>query len=241
MSVGHLRHEAKDIGELYLILGEADTSALYARPVKLDTSHDVPYAGGVSVDGRTVYIDRQLYCDLRLGKVGVRGMTWRQIVQCWLEHEHTEKSVDDGDNPVDVYPAAHGLATAKENEAAEAILGKGKADRYEDALEPALRACAARDPVNPPKDLWCGPYLDSPDARDKELLRIFRAKGVADAFKLSKGDPTVMYRTAGRKCEDCSMYERPGKDISPCELVCGLVRRNRQCERFVERKGASHG
>lgn len=241
MSVGHLRHEAKTTQELYLVLGEADTSALYAKPVKLDTSHDVPYAGGVSVDGRTVYIDRRLYCDLRLGKVRVRGMSWRQIVACFIEHEHTEKSVDDGDNPVDVYPAAHGLATAKENEAAEAILGKGKAKRYQEALLPALKACEARDPVNPPKDMWCGPYLDSPDARGKEIVRILRSKGVPDAFKLSKSDPSVMYGMAGRSCRDCTHMDDPKKDLSSCELVCGKVRFNRQCQRYAERKGASHG
>jgi hypothetical protein len=113
MSVGHLRGETKSTEELYLILGEADTSKLYGQPVKLDTSHDIPYAGGVSVDGKTVYIDRRLYCDLRLGKVRVKGMTWRQVVQCWIEHEHTEKSVVDGDNPVDVYLGAHRGATVR--------------------------------------------------------------------------------------------------------------------------------
>jgi hypothetical protein len=235
MSVGHLRGEVKTTGELYLVLGEADTAALYAKPVVVDTAHDIPYAGGVSVDSKTVYIDRRLYRDVMDGKVKVRGMTGRQIINCWIEHEHTEKATADGDNPVDVYTAAHGLATAKEYEAAEAVLGKGKADRYETAIEPALKACEARDPVKVPKDLWCGPYLDEPTARDKELLRIFRAKGVTDAFKLSKGDPSVMYRMAARKCEDCRMYERPGKELSTCELVCGLVRNNRQCERYVER------
>jgi hypothetical protein len=236
MSVGHVKRVTKTTEELYLILGEADTSAHYAKPVKLDTSHDIPYAGGVSVDSRMVYIDRRLYDDVKAGKVCVRGMGWKQIINCFVEHEHTEKSVDDGDNPVDVYQAAHGMATAKEYEAAEAILGKGKADRYEDALEGALAACEKRDPANPPKDLWCGPYLDEPTARDKELLRIFKAKGVTDAFKLAKSDPTVMYRMAGRKCEDCAMYEHPGKDLSTCELVCGLVRNNRQCERYVSRE-----
>lgn len=179
---------------------------------------------------------RSLNC-LSRGNVKVRGMTWRQIVACWIEHEHTERSIMEGGNPVDVYSGAHGLATAKENEMAEAIVGKGKASRYEEAIEPALKACAARDPVNPPKDLWCGPYLDDPTPRDKELLRIFRAKGVTDAFKLSKGDPSVMYRIGGRKCQDCKMFEQPGKAISACELVSGLVRDNRQCERFEARRG----
>lgn len=239
MSVGHLRGETKTTEELYLILGEADTSKLYGQSVKLDTMHDIPYAGGVSVDGRTVYIDRKLYTDLRLGKVRVRGMTWKQVVQCWIEHEHTEKSVVDGDNPVDVYLGAHAMATTKENETAKMILGN--ADRYEDAIEPALKACAARDPVIVPKDLWCGPYLDAPSKRDLEILRIFRSKGVVDAFKHAKSDPSVMYGIAARRCGDCKHFESPGKTLSLCEVVAGRVREGRQCLRYVERKGASHG
>jgi hypothetical protein len=236
LSTGHLRGEVKTPQELYLVLGEADTSSLYAKSVKLDTSHDIPYAGGVSVDGKTVYIDRTLYRDVMSGKVKVRGMSPRQLIACWSEHEHTEKTIDDGDNPVDDYLAAHGMATAKEHESVELILGKGKADGYEDQITQALKRCMARDPADPPKDLWCGPYLDNPEPRDLELIRIFKAKGVKDAFKHSKADPKIGYGMGGRNCDDCAMYMNPDKESSECEIVCGLVRYNRQCLKWVERR-----
>jgi hypothetical protein len=217
--------------------------------VKVDTSCDVPYAGGVSVDGRTVYIDRELWREVmcvpgvpRHLWVTVPGMSGPQIIRCWIEHEHTEKSVDDGDNPVDVYLGAHAHANAKEDETAVSILGKGGAERYNKAIKPGLARCLQRS-VNriragtftPPKDLWCGPYLDGPTPTDLILIRGMKAKGVADAFKASKSDPAIAYRVAGRDCRDCKHMEHPEKDLSPCEIVCGRVQWNRQCQRWVER------
>src|SRR6266851_533215 len=77
----------------------------------------------------------------------------------------------------------------------------------------------APDPDNPPRDLWCGPYLDPPTARDQEILRIFRAKGVADAFKASK--PAAEYGIGAEKCRDCRHFA--GGKLGECEKVCGLV------------------
>lgn len=225
MSTGHLHgEEKKSDADLYQMLGEGDTSELYARPVKLDTSHDVPYGGGSSVDGKTVYIDRMLYRDIMDGKMTVRGMTGRQIVKAWIEHEHAEWAIDAGDNPVDVYPAAHAFATAKEEKFVR-MLGVNP-ERYEACIRPALEHCANRDPPNPPKDLWCGPYLDDPTPRDKELIRIFRSKGVVDAFKSSKID--AGYGIGAEQCEDCRYFG--GGKLAPCEKVCGLVRWNRRCD-----------
>jgi hypothetical protein len=229
MSTGHLRGERKTVRDLYEMLGEGDTPRLYAKPVELDTSHDIPYAGGISVDGRTVHIDHTLYAEVMNGAVRVRGMTPKQLVRAWIEHEHTEKSLSDGDNPVDVYQAAHGFATAKEEEFVR-LLGRDPA-AYEEAIRPALERCLARDPRNPPRDLWCGPYLDEPDARDLVILRIFRAKGVVDAHKVSK--ISVRYGIGGDECRKCRHFG--GGLIAPCEIVCGLVRANRQCDKFAEK------
>jgi hypothetical protein len=236
MSTGNLRGEKKPAAELYQMLGEGDTSALYARRVNLDHFCDIPYGGGVSVDGRTVYIDRSLYEEIMEGKVAVRGMAPGQVIQVWIEHEHTEKAIDDGDNPVDTYQAAHAFATAKEEDFVKK-LGVDP-ERYEAAIRPALERCAKRDPKQPPKDLWCGPYLDEPTPRDKELLRIFRAKGVADAFKKSKID--AGYGIGATECRDCKHYAggpkiaqcAGGPKLAQCEIVCGLVRANRHCDWF---------
>jgi hypothetical protein len=229
MSTGH-RSEAKPAAELYRMLGERDTNELYAKPVKLDTSHDTPYGGGVSVDGKTVYVDKKLYEQVTRGAIAVRGMTPKQIIQAWIEHEHTEWSIDAGDNPADSYQACHGYATAKEERFVK-FLGVDP-ERYEKAIEPALKRCMARDPVNPPRDLWCGPYLDQPDKRDLEILQAFRAKGVEDAFKTSKID--VHYGLGANRCHDCRHFG--GGELATCAIVCGLVRADRQCDEFEAKR-----
>lgn len=233
MSVGHaIDAKPKPSAELYEILGEGDTPKLYARPVNLITDKDIPYAGGNSVNGKNVYIDRRFYEDIKSGRVVVRGMTFDQIVSAIIEHEHTEWAVDVGDNGVDVYQPAHEFAEAKEN-AFVKDLGVNL-DRYNVGLEAAIKACLRRKPENPPKDLWCGPVLDHPDVHDKEILRILQSKGVEDAFKASKFD--VHYSISPNRCKDCRFMEFPDKPFSRCEKVSGLVRQTRGCDLFDERK-----
>src|SRR5258708_12043297 len=68
MSTAH-RGEPKSEAELNRMLGEGDTPELAARPVKLNTSHGIGYGAGSSVDGKTVYIDAQLYDELCDGRI----------------------------------------------------------------------------------------------------------------------------------------------------------------------------
>jgi hypothetical protein len=234
MSVGH--HPAggvkKSVKELYRMLGEGDTSELYARSVRLITDRDIPYGGGTSVDGREVFIDRRLYADIMAGRVAVRGMSAKQIVQAIIEHEHTEWSVDAGDNPCDAYQPSHEFAEAKEDRFVDQ-LGVDP-ERYEAALRAPLAACLRRDPENPPTNLWCGPYVDEPDARDREILRIFRAKGVVDAHKKSKIE--VHYGIGAVQCATCRHYEKVGATRSTCQGVSGIVRFDRSCDDYAQRK-----
>ena len=234
MAIGHKKYEKKSTAELFKILGENDTPKIYAKPVTLNTDYDIPYGGGVSVDGKTVYIDRTLFREVQDGKVCVRGISPKQLIRAWIEHEHTEKSIAEGDNASDAYPPCHEFATAKEERFVTNLLGPGTAERYEDAIAPALDQCAARDPRRPPKDLWCAPYIDDPTPRDKELLRIFRAKGVTDAHKKSK--QSCEYGIGAEECKACAHFERPGQELSTCEIVSGLVRDNRWCKWWTERK-----
>jgi hypothetical protein len=259
MSTGHRVTQAKSEAELTKIAGEGDTPELLARPVKCDTSHDVPYGGGISVDGKTVYIDRRLHAEAMHYRqyddgdfvpqrywIIVRGLDGKQLIVAWIDHEHGEWSIDAGDNPVDSYGAAHAFASALEDRAYEA--SGLDPDKVNDAVTPALDRCAKRDPVNPPRDLWCGPYLDiafSDDGADgrraKEILRIFRSKNVADAFKLSKIE--VHYGMGPDQCTKCTHFAHDkalyramgGGDLAPCEVVCGVVRKTRDCDRFEER------
>lgn len=231
MAFGNLRYETKPEKEWLQVIGENDTAKLKARPIGLNTSCDWPYVGGTSVSGRTAYIDQQFYREVMDGRVAVKGMTPRQIVQAIIEHEHTEKAIMDGDNPVDTYPAAHEYATTAEHHFVKQ-LGVDP-QYYEDCLKPAIERCLRRAPENLPRDVWCGPLLDEPTEEDKRILRQLRAKGVIDASKLSK--ESVRYGMGAHRCEDCTMMQRPAKALSQCDLVSGLVRNNRNCDRYVAR------
>jgi hypothetical protein len=241
MSTGHLKYEKKGEAELYKVLGEGDTPKLLARKYLIDTTHDWPYAGGNSVDGHTVYFDRTFYREIMDGIIKVRGMSPRDIISRVCDHEHSEWSIMVGDNPVDSYPPAHALATTYEHRDIK------NPERYEECLKPGLKRCIKRfialgTKANPPRDVWCGPVLDDPDDDDREILRILRAKGVHDAFKVSK--ISVHYGTGDTECKDCKMFG-DGKQktgvMRQCELVSGLVRADRWCDKWVALKGNGHG
>jgi hypothetical protein len=245
MSTGNLRYEKKNEDELYEVLGDRDTPELYARKFKVDTTHDIPYMGANSIDGATVYIDRVGYRDCMDGITYVRGMSPSQIVRSWIEHEHSEWAIEFGENPSQTYPSSHGYATAKEHKFVKML--PVDPDRYERCIKSALeramdRFIAGGTKCNPPYDLWCGPVLDDPDKKDKEVIRILQAKGIKDAFKKSKGE--VKYGLGPNKCKDCAMFG--DRDIVPhlrkCDVVNGLVRDEYWCEHWVARKkGNGHG
>src|SRR5258706_6827456 len=237
MSTAH-RGEPKSEAELNRMLGEGDTPELAARPVKLNTSHGIGYGAGSSVDGKTVYIDQRLYDEVMDGKTPIKGMGPYDIIHAWIDHEHIEWAIDAGDNPVDAYSAAHAFGSAAEDRDYRA--NGAEPDRANEATQPALDRCIARYPRNAPKDLWCGPYLDvafsgenKDSERAKEILRAYRQQGVRDAFKVAKVE--VHYGMSDVECRNCTMYEQPGKPMSTCSQVCGLVRADRSCDRYEEK------
>lgn len=249
MSVGHIKKFSdKSDKELYAMLGLGDTPKLYAKKFTYNFLCDCPYGGGNSILGDVAYIDRTLYRELTSGRVSVKGMTYKQIIAAWGEHEHTEWAIEMGDNPCDSYQPSHEFATRKEDRYVEKL--PVSSDRYEEEVKPALVRCRDRfirlgRKAQPPKDLWCGPVLDHPDAYDRKIIQILRACGVQDAFKTSK--PDVHYGIGENECIDCAMFQRhkrgplPGQVLRPCMLVSGLVRDSRHCDRWAPRKGQGDG
>src|SRR5690242_8418698 len=111
MSVGH-RLEDWELAEtslrdLYHALGQNDTPMLYDQPFDIDTEHDWPAAGGMSIDRKTVYIDRIIFEQIASNEFKACGLTPGQIVHAWVTHERVENAIIAGDNPVDTYIAAH--------------------------------------------------------------------------------------------------------------------------------------
>lgn len=97
-----------------------DLLNLINRYTKLDHSHNVPLAGGISKSAATVYLDQaipQSYLERGVGK-RVPASKYLRI------HEFVEKAVMDalvklGANPRDVYLPAHAVGNAAEEAAVE--------------------------------------------------------------------------------------------------------------------------
>lgn len=217
--------------ELAKMMEEGDTAKLAKRRITVDCLHDVSLGFGISVDAHMVYGDRCYVDDIRSGRAKVSGMSADQVIAAHVCHEITEKAVADGDNPVDLYEGAHPFGEAAEHEEVRRI--RGDDHGYEEALSGALARCYARYPEKPPLDLWCGPLRDEASKRDKELLRILRVKGVTDAHKMSKRD--AAYCIGMEQCRDCVHYGG-GTVMDVCDIVGGMVRADRQCDRWSKKK-----
>jgi hypothetical protein len=236
MSTGHRSGEERTPAELKKILAQGDTQKLVDEHFTLDNRYDIPDLGGCSVDRETVYIDRTFAAAVRAGKVKVPHLSAQDILNAIATHEHVEACIVDGDNPIDLYHEAHEYATTAEHEHV-CSLGADP-ERYEAALKEWIERAEHEDPTNPPRDLWCAPYLDEPDADDQRQLKMFRAKNVVDAFKVSKA--SVKYDKAKGEdcCGECEHWMRNTKQDAGhnamCEGVSGLVRDTRWCTRFEE-------
>lgn len=243
MSAGHrIETEPKTIAQVFGALGTADTPEIYGQSYTIVTNRDIPYAGGNSVDRKRVYIDQELHRQVMAGEIKVEGLNPHDFIRAWCEHEHTEKSVDDGDNPFDDYLGSHGIAESKEDWFIEQRIGKDGVKRYNKAIQPFLDDCAKRflrlgNKANPPTDLWCGPYLDDPTPEDEKILAILRAKGVTDASKASKS--SAHYGMGGTECRDCKHFapsiSQDRGQLGDCEKICGLVRWDRACDWWTEK------
>lgn len=228
--------------ELYSVLGERDTPCLYDEPYTVNAEFDIAWGAGNSVDRRTKYIDRLLYQQVRDGEFGATGLEPEQIIEAWLDHEHCEKCIVDGDNPVDTYWPGHKRALRKEHERVLTILGrddgKRKVAHYEKVIWPGLEACYKRPVLRVPIDLWCGPILDAlEDDQDREILARLQRLGVVDAKKRSKYD--THYGFGKKPCIECRYFNRkplpePQGPIAPCVITAGLVRDDRHCDFWME-------
>jgi hypothetical protein len=229
--------------ELYSILGENDTPRLFDEPYTVNTDHDISFGAGNSTDRRTKYIDHLLYEEIMDGEFNATGLDPQQLIGRFLDHEHCEKCIVDGDNPVDTYEPGHKRALRKEHEGVLAILGKDDGKRkiahYETVIWPGLVRCYNRPVKNPPLDLWCGPILGDPtEERDQEIIAQLRKLGVKDAGKRSKYE--VHYGFGKKPCIDCRHYDneplaKPQRDLAPCMVTSGLVRMDRHCDFWMKK------
>jgi len=229
--------------ELYRALGSHDTPLLFEQPVEVVIKFQVPAGGGNSLDRQRVYIDNVLYQEIMDGSFSATGLSPVQLLERIVDHEHTEIVIAQGDNPVDTYLPAHRRALRREHEGVLAVLGRDQAEakiqNYERVIWPGLLRCYQRPVKNPPKDLWCGVYLDEPDDHDERILETMARLGVIDAQKRSKYE--TRYGVGGYHCRECSMWApriiaSENGALAACTAVSGLVRHDRQCELWAPAK-----
>lgn len=124
--------------------------------VKVDRNYDIPYLGGYSKDGFTVYIDRHIPDVIE----GINVISFLKI------HEIAEKAI------IDIfdldYKQAHQLATKIERMMVERKEVSWK--DYSLALKPFIKTTAHEKLVKVPKDLDLTPYVDSQDYRKLKAL-----------------------------------------------------------------------
>jgi hypothetical protein len=125
---------------------------LFNRPYRVVKTFDVPYVGGYSRDGSTVYFDRHANFKMPNGK----------DIQKFIEmHEKVEKALIDGFGLK--YQEAHLIATAVEH---DAVVQAGiNWEKYSRFIDRYIKLEGHEKLTSVPKDLDLKPYKDERDNR----------------------------------------------------------------------------
>ena len=194
--------------------------------LKLDREHDLPYLGGYSKDGKTIYLDRHLPEFLTLHEDGkAREFDPTPFL---LVHEKWEKAIIDELHWT--YPPSHEVATGIER---RQVLAHGLPwAAYSNALKPFIKADEHEKLVKVPKDLDLTPYYGPPP--DTVLLHHLEKKmgGASDA----KFDKNEVDYGEGKPTSHCGPMERwPNgaceyfKKPNACEKVRGFIKPDGWC------------
>lgn len=242
MSHGHRRLHSYGMSGKHLdrVLDDPAVRERLLRPRKINLDYDMPYVGGYSTDGNTIYLDRHLPEEVKL------EMDWQkkvirpvEFLAEYLGHEPVEWSVMDalGWN----YEHAHaGPATGSERRKVLTYLGPGWWDVYQRAMEKFIKADAHEKLTKMPDDYDMRPILAPPV--NKHLVHAVRAAmGKSDDGKKSKAE--AGYENLGHAKSHCGPvqgwpvsgicehYEKP----NGCHLVRGFIHAKGWCKLWETR------
>lgn len=146
-------------------LKNADISRELHSHREINRKFSIPYLGGYSNDGKTIYFDSSLPQEIEL----VRDGTRRRIdpTPFLLRHEALEKTLIDQLGLS--YSRAHMIALAYERRGVLEQIGPGWWDAYQQALKPYIKADEQEKIKKVPKDLDLTPYKQQPV--DEKLLK----------------------------------------------------------------------
>ncbi len=134
MSAGHGAkrvHLGED--EYNKALHDPRLQALLSRGFQVNDQYDIPYLGGYSRDGATIYLDKDVPPQFKNGN---RTYPGQMLMHGVIVHEHWEKSILDAWGWK--YPEAHELATHAEHIFVREQLGIDP-DDYEKMLHPVIK------------------------------------------------------------------------------------------------------
>jgi hypothetical protein len=140
-------------------LHDARFQAVLTRGFAVSLDYDVPYLGGYSLDGTTIYVDRNTPAEAKRGKrlYAVRGPLG--LVSGILVHEHWEKTALMAWSRS--YREAHELATHAEHVHVRDVLNLDPGE-YEEVWRPIIRIAETklhRAEIMLPPDLDRTPYM----------------------------------------------------------------------------------
>ncbi len=167
MSIGVRHNTSKPSASVFAKLNAAFFAELAKRiaSVRIDRTWDIPYLGGYSTDGKTVFIDRRIPKQMRVS--GVRFDPATFLV--W--HELSEKMlIDDG---VD-YPDAHWVANRVEK---RKVTSAGiDWTKYEHVYDGYIDETEGETEKKIPRNLDLTPYKDEKDRKRLKVLRAMMRK-----------------------------------------------------------------
>lgn len=165
-----------------LRLEHPELNSLIARRRKIVERYEVPYLGGISRDGETVYLDSKLS---KLPKWAKSLIVLHEVVEWSLKRW------------IKGYEERHHMATAAEDSFAEHT--GHSASEYRELLRPYYAPIEHEAIQRIPKDLDLSPYSGELKRTLEDLQRGKIAKISVD---YGKG-------TAHRNCGLCSMFRKP--------------------------------
>lgn len=206
MSSGHFDDSVKpgDFTKLQELRAQYPQISVQLRKFRrINHTKQVPYLGGISNDGATVYIDPEV-------PLGLEGIP---VDKLFMIHECIEYAL------VKIaglkYEPAHHLATAAEDHVLRELGHTWK--KYQSLLRPYYKPVEEEKIENPPKDLALYPYKG----------RLFKTLWEFQQGKVSKQSVNYRQGTEEKQCGNCSMFR---VSTASCTHVVGRILSDDLCD-----------
>lgn len=234
MSAGHHHVHAFGLtGEgLDRILNSPEVRERLLRPRTINQENDMPYCGGYSTDGNTIYLDRHLPEELELELDGQTKLVHpAEFLAEYLGHEPVEWSVMDGLG-WEYGPAHSGPATGSERRKVLRYLGPGWWRPWQTTIERYVKADEHEKLVKMPKDYDLRPLL-YPPVNKALVAAVRRAMGVSGG----KQEKSEVNYSEGHPSSHCGPVDKWPKgacvhyhEPNSCRLVRGFIQQRGWCK-----------